>query len=486
MAALALGLVNAEGQTELFGLFPDFCDEAVPLVHVCHLFDETNVGYYCPNVNPKPERNVRFCGGTMSAVLELFIARARDVSIAEAAPRLGLVLKGNAAEQAMACPHCGGKDRFALNTAKNKWNCRGGSVGGNDAIGMAAHSLGLDVTRRPEFPEACGAVLGEAVPDGAEQLTAERRAEIKADAEARAEKAARDAAERAAEADAFRDKELKKCRGIYEAARPGATDAAHYVYARSGLPVDLALVHCRAMRFEPKLTYWHGKDERGHACDIWCGPALVLPFVDGEGQQIGIHQTWIDLERAPKFRPQLICPDKREALPTKKMRGTKKGGLIPVVGQMNATRWVVGEGIENVAAWFAAELAEDADLAHSTFYAAAGDIGNLAGAAARSGRFAHPSQTKTDAKGVARPVMMPSPEPAADRLGEGFPLGSHARELLFLGDGDSEPVWTAAHMARAEARAGLIAPGIEVMTARPPRGRDWAEVIAMALRCEAA
>jgi hypothetical protein len=60
------------------------------------------------------------------------------------------------------------------------------------------------------------------------------------------------------------------------------------------------------------------------------------------------------------------------------------------------------------------------------------------------------------------------------------------RELLFLGDGDSEPVWTAAHMARAEARARAIAPGIEATTAWPPRGHDWAEVIAMALRGEAA
>ncbi|MGJ8570208.1 MAG: DUF7146 domain-containing protein [Hoeflea sp.] len=422
----------------------------------------------------------------MSEIFELFVTRARDVLIAEAALRLGLGLKGRGAEQAMPCPHCGGKDRFALNTAKNKWNCRGGSVGGNDAIGMAAHILGLDVARRPEFLESCGAVLGEAVPDGAEQLTAERRAEIQADTEARASKSEREAATRAAEADAFRDKELKKCRGIYEAARPGTTNAARYVYARSGLLIDLALVHCRAMRFEPRLTYWHGKDERDKPRDIWCGPAMVLPFVNSDGQLIGIHQTWIDLERGPKFRPQLICPDKREPLPSKKMRGTKKGGLIPVAGEMSATRWVVGEGFENVAAWFAAQLAEDRPLARPTFYAAAGDIGNLAGAAARTGRFAHPSNVKFDVKRVARPVMMPSPDPDPGRLGEGFPLGTHVRELLFLGDGDSEPVWTAAHMARAEARAELIAPGIDVMTVWPPRGHDWAEVIAMALRGEAA
>ena len=81
----------------------------------------------------------------MSEIIDLFVTLARDVSIAEAGPRLGLAIKGSGAEQAMPCPQCGGKDRFALNTAKNKWNCRGGSTGGNDAIGMAAHILGLDV-----------------------------------------------------------------------------------------------------------------------------------------------------------------------------------------------------------------------------------------------------------------------------------------------------------------------------------------------------
>jgi hypothetical protein len=450
----------------------------------------------------------------MSEIIDLFLTRARDVSIAEAAPRLGLALKGSGAEQAMPCPQCGGKDRFALNTAKNKWNCRGGSTGGNDAIGMAAHILGLDVGRRPEFLEACGAVLGEAVPDEAEPVSEERRAEIRAEAEARAEQAARDAAARESEANEFREKELAKCQGIYEAAREGNPLAASYLKARSGFMRVHVINHCRTIRLEPKLSYWHGKDERGYARDIWCGPALVLPFIDGSGELIGIHQTWIDLDNGPKFRPALYGLSKAgadagredragpptalwpspadldaglyEPLATKKMRGSKKGGLLPLAGDMSATRWVVGEGVENVIAWFGAELTEDQDLALSTFYAAAGDIGNLAGPAARTGRFAHPTATKINAKGAARPVMMPSPEPDPERLAEGFPLGPHVRELLFLGDGDSEPVWTAAHMARAEARARAIAPGIEATTAWPPRGHDWAEVIALALRGEAA
>jgi len=423
----------------------------------------------------------------MSEIIDLFVGRAREVSIAEAAPRLGFVLKGGGAEHAFACPHCGGKDRFALNTAKNKWNCRGGSTGGNDAIGMAAHSLGLDVARRAEFLEACSAVLGEAVPDAAEQISEARRAEIRAETEARAEQAAREAADRDRQSGEYREKELRKCRGIYAGGTlPGAGDAVwRYLMTRTGLPsaavADLGWVH-----IVDRLTYWHGKDERDNPRDIWCGPAMVLPFIDGDGEMIGIHQTWIDMANRPKCRPVLVCPDKGEALPTKKMRGSKKGGLLPVAGEISAMRWVVGEGIENVAAWFGAELADNEALACASFYAAAGDIGNLAGAAARTGRFGHPHDTKADARGRARPVMMPSPDADPDKLGEGFPLGAHVRELLFLGDGDSEPVWTAAHMARAEARARLIAPSIDTCTIWPPRGHDWADVIVTALRGRAA
>ncbi|MGJ8570444.1 MAG: DUF7146 domain-containing protein [Hoeflea sp.] len=414
----------------------------------------------------------------MSEIIDLFVARARDVTIGQAAPLLGLALKGRTVEQAMPCPHCGGKDRFAINTAKNKWNCRGAATGGNDAIGMAAHIHGLDVTHRAEFLEACGLALGEAVPDAGEQVSDARRAEIRAQAEARAAQAAADAQERERQGNVYRDKELAKCRGIYEAATADwmTLDVASYLTARTAIG-NSHLSLFGAVRYAPRLTYWHGKDERDNPRDIWCGPAMVLPFVDGDGAMIGIHQTWIDLGAAPKLRPSLICPDKREPLPTKKMRGTKKGGLLPIAGKVSASRWVVGEGIENVCAWLGKELRHDEACAQSTFYAAAGDIGNLAGAAARTGRWKHPGETMIDTRGVTRPVMLPSPDPDPERLSEGFPVLPHITELLLLGDGDSEPYWTATMMARAASRAALLAPGVDVRVPWPPAGQDWAETI---------
>ncbi|RVC64849.1 P4 alpha zinc-binding domain-containing protein, partial [Mesorhizobium sp. M2A.F.Ca.ET.046.02.1.1] len=105
----------------------------------------------------------------------LFVEDARAVSIDDAAKRLGLKFSGRRHEHPQPCPHCGGTDTFAFNTAKNKWNCRAGGVGGNDGIGMVAHCEGLDPHRRAHFLEACSIVLGQPVPDEAEQESAEER-----------------------------------------------------------------------------------------------------------------------------------------------------------------------------------------------------------------------------------------------------------------------------------------------------------------------
>jgi hypothetical protein len=67
------------------------------------------------------------------------IGRARDVDIAIAATSLGAVLrKASASERVGACLVCGGRDRFAVNTKKQAWHCRGCNQGGN-AISLVQH-----------------------------------------------------------------------------------------------------------------------------------------------------------------------------------------------------------------------------------------------------------------------------------------------------------------------------------------------------------
>lgn len=414
----------------------------------------------------------------MTAELDLFIEEARQVSIAQAVPLLGLKLAGKRDEHAGPCPVCGGTDTFAFNTRKNKWNCRTGGVGGQDAIGLAAHVLGLTLSTREGFLEACAAVSGRPVPDGGERESDADRAARLARLEALRLKHYEEMARQQADANDFRDRERRRARGIYEAAAPlrgsGMTFGRFYLQRRGcGVPDD------RWLHVADDVTYWHGQDELGRPAPLHSGPAMIAPFIslppvaDGEGFEIiGCHITWIDLDRPTKYRPAIVDPKTGELLPTKKMRGTKQGGLIPLAGRLGALRWLGAEGIENTLAFARWE-----GFRGDTFYFAAGDLGNLAGPADPKSRFAHPEVTKPDRNGIARPVMVAGPVPLIrpDRA-DAMVVADHVDELVLLGDADSERVMTASAMARAKARHARPGRLIPVVWPRP--GTDFAALMA--------
>lgn len=457
----------------------------------------------------------------MTSATDELIEAARAITIADAAERLGLVFARRGTEHPQPCPACGGKDRFSFNTAKNNWVCRGAGTGGGDAIGMAAHVRGLDVTRRAEFLEACSIAAGLPVPVDAERESeadkAGRLARIAERRRANAEEAAR----RDRDASDFREKERARARGIYSHAEALGT---------SDLPYGRFYLNNRCDGFPPvppdgrswlrvafEVTYWHGKDHRGDPVALHCGPAMIAPFImlpssprlrgEEEFMVIGCHITWIDLDNPPKCRPLIADPQTGEILPTKKMRGSKKGGIIPIAGHPAARRWLGGEGIENVAA-----LARAEGWRADTFYFAAGDLGNLAGPADPASRFAHPTLTRTVEKRrqpQARPGVGPEgppdpeasdPEPAEGERSavrtyetpvmvagpvplmrdEGEPqamvVPDHVDELVLVADGDSERVMTASAMARAKARHAR--PGRLTPVVWPVAGTDFAELLA--------
>ena len=80
-------------------------------------------------------------------------AKARAVSIEHEIDRRGIKLRGGV-ERVGPCPICGGEDRFAINTKKGVWNCRGCDVGG-DVIKLVEHLDGVD------FIGACTTLTGE-------------------------------------------------------------------------------------------------------------------------------------------------------------------------------------------------------------------------------------------------------------------------------------------------------------------------------------
>ncbi|MCC4299462.1 DUF7146 domain-containing protein [Aurantimonas coralicida] len=415
----------------------------------------------------------------MSSATDFFIEEARAVTVAEVATRLGIAgLKpAGTAESVGPCPVCGGTDRFSLNSMKNAWNCRGSAEGGGrDAISLAAHLGGHDVARRDGFLAACADVLGRPVPDGDDESDADRQARDARLAERRRMAAAeRERSEKGA--NAWRERERAKARGKWERAGSGRVVTNYLALRLGGHPLP-ALPLLRAIAAEP---YWHGTDDRKNPVALHEGPAMVAPFADAEGVVVGCHLTWIDL-RQRKGRPVLADPEEPgETLPTKKMRGTKKGGLIPLVGfalegerilpKAGRHRLVIGEGIENVLAVGVAE-----GFRADTLYAAAGDLGNLAGPADPKSAFGHPNLTRDDRNGKARPLRVQGPVPKADRApDDAAQAPDQVTEILLVADGDSERFATGAAMLRAERR--LASEGRTVATAWPPAGSDFADLL---------
>lgn len=437
----------------------------------------------------------------MTAAVDSLLAEARSMPLDAAFVALGFALPKRRVglEYVMACPICGGKDRFSLNVRKGKWNCRG-AQGGNDAIGMAAHLRGFDLKTRTGLIEAAAAALGVAPTAAGETETERIEREKRLAAKRRASREKADG--QLAAQDRYRDRERAKAAGKWSAALPIAgSPVESYLRARTGGGIDGV-----GLRFIADEPYWVTRGAEAHSADrdarrdvdaIHSGPAMIGPFVTlnekgGAGEIIGCHLTWLDLARPPKFRPLLkhgeLAGSEPVELPTKKMRGTKKGGLIPLKGDMASTRWVIGEGIENVLAVAYAESGGVENTADS-FYAAAGDLGNLAGPGELKGRIGHPELRQANGK----PVMLPSPFPretqeassAAGASGkqaqspdEAMPVPAHVTEILIVCDGDSETLFTAAMTARAVRRLAL--PVREINCAWPPAGKDFCDLMAEA------
>ncbi|WP_246272772.1 DUF7146 domain-containing protein [Oricola thermophila] len=407
----------------------------------------------------------------MSAATDAFIEEARAVGVLEAFDRAGGQrggLRRAGAEWIGPCPVAGGRDGFAIHPGKNAWNCRKCGVGGKDGIGLVAHMLGHDVRTRDGFLSACAAVLMRDPPDGSPETPEARAARERAVAEAR-EKAERAAAAREREQNAFREREIARAQRIVFAAsalREGDPVKA-YLRARGA---DLWQGVPTRIKFHADLPYWADRE----TC-IGAFPAMVIPFMAADGALIGCHCTWIDLSNPPKFRRDFGVDEAGCPRPSKKMRGRKKGGILPLAGHGGrARRWVVGEGVENT---LAVALCEG--FRGDTFYAAAGDLGNLAGKADPASRFRHPTERRTDALGRSRPVFVPGPEP--DWSAEAMPVLDHVEALVLLADADSEPVFTASAMARARKRHG--APGRTVAVAWPAPGHgDFSEWVSDGMR----
>lgn len=412
----------------------------------------------------------------MTTAINLFVEEAKAVTVTEAAALIGIVLKPNQMTWAGPCPACGGRDRFSIHARKQAFNCRQCGGKGKDGIALMALAGGHSLTSRTGFLAACSdALANRPVPEGGETESEEDRQARLERIAARRRKTEVQAAAQEKSANIWREKEVNRARGIYLNAPDGGRPRllAEYLRRRTGFDMHDGVF--ANLRLQPNATYWHGKDERGFERAWYAGPAMLAPFITLDGVITGLHQTWIDLRRPPKFRADLGTGEDGEPLPPKKMRGTKRGSLIPLFGLMQSARWVGGEGIENGLTIAGAE-----GFRADTFYFAAGDLGNLAGPADPASSFSHPQDVVADKRGRIRAVRVAGPVPKPDQApDEAMQVADHVTELMLLADGDSEKWMTAAAMVRAQAR--LSRPGREVWEWRAPDRTDFSSLMTSAI-----
>lgn len=344
---------------------------------------------------------------------EDWIDRARSVSLVEAARELGAKLKGRG-EMVGPCPRCGGKDRFSINTKKGVWNCRG-SEGGGDAISLVMHC------EQVPFLAAVERLTGEPPPGEDTKMAApdvrrERREE-------RREKMLDQVHEERAD----RVRKIASAADVWAERRPFFGSHAEAYMLRRFL--RLTEEETMDLGFIPRLLYrGYATPEAKHATNLGEFPCMVAAVRDVAGNLIAVHRTYLDPERPAK----LVPPGDQEQNKAKKIVGKPTGGLIRLgfIGPVLA----IGEGIETTLSWHRlARTNEDVSLA------AAYSLGNIAGGA--TGTRPHPEKPGT---------QIGNGEP--DMSDPGVVLPPEVKEVILLGDGDSDPYATKAALMTAGRR----------------------------------
>tara|TARA_R110002020_G_scaffold74540_24_gene190688 strand:+ start:7023 stop:8153 length:1131 start_codon:yes stop_codon:yes gene_type:complete len=357
------------------------------------------------------------------------LREAQAVPVAEVVDRLDLKLKRvSAVESAGPCPDCGGEDRFAINTQKNVFNCR---VCGETGDGIALVRLAL----KCEFPAALDWLVGA------------REIEISQEERARREKKrAEDAAQRDAYAARARAYAIEDARNIWASA-VGQDPAPAVAYlAGRGISFPSWPPTIRCLADHPYKRKVGGRLEEFHR-----GPAMIAAIQAPDGRIRAVHQTWIDPDR-PGRKAEILDRD-GGALPSKLVRGSKKGGAIRLSPMpLEGGCLIVGEGIETTASVLVCAPVEGAS------YWAGVDLGNMAG-----------RQIKIEGQ---RHSGIPDLEDE-----DAFLPPRWIERLIYLQDGDSNPAATRAKLLaglrRAQARCGI---GRTEIVAAPP-GMDFNDVL---------
>lgn len=356
------------------------------------------------------------------------------------------------------CPICSGESSSRTATRfecdNDGWVCAVCEDGG-DVIRLAARVLGLDPER--DFVRVVQHLGGgRLIPEDEQRRIDDERK--------------RRESERARESAKYREKERERAWRRWQFAQNiTESQAETYLHRRHALAADMAVPYGAHLRFDPRAPYFVWNPDKKEFVKIYEGPAMLAAITRGDGTFAGVHTTWIDLSRAPKFKGEIINPFTGEIEPTKKIRGSKRGNKIELARCSQPRRLILGEGIEKVLAVWSALVMADDDLREIAAWSSI-DLGNLGGPAVAN--VPHP-EIKTPS---GRSKMVPGPDP--DWSEKGIEIPACVDDLILLGDSTSDKFLTDCAMTRAAARAAR--PGRTVRIVWAPADMDFDEIMGSA------
>jgi len=342
------------------------------------------------------------------------------------------------------CPICGGSTRngrFEVRPDTGSWMCAVCQDGG-DVITLVQKVEGVDFRTAVER-------LGGTEPESEES----RRRREAVHARRRQDQEAASAR--------WREDERRRVHKLWLEGRPIAGTAVEAYLAARRLTVP-AGAHLRALADVPLFGERTGD---GPPPVLHCGPAMLAAITGPDRRFAALHTTWVDPGR-PGRKIEVANPTTGELEPAKKVRGSKKGGHIALVRHPAPTRLFIGEGIETVLSVWCALVQLGSPLLEGAAFWTSVDLGNLGGPAAAT--IAHPV-LKTPA---GRPRRIPGSEP--DFGGPAIVPPDSVRNIIILGDGDSEPVLTRTTAERAACRWSQK--GRTVSLAMAPPGKDFNDI----------
>lgn len=287
-------------------------------------------------------------------------------------------------------------------------------------------------------------------------------------AEKREKERAAKQAKRDADAEYYRQSTRKRMYVVWNNALPIAgTLAEAYLRHRGINPPSFDGVR---LRFIADMPFFDGEEEgedgRKYPRVIYTGPAMVAPITDNAGVFRGCQFTWIDLSQR-NGKAVILHPDTGESVSDKgrKSRGSTKAAHIDLLGPRNPEQIISGEGSENpLSVWYAMSAC-GIDLSKTAFWALI-DLGNIGGRATEQVRY-----TNADGK----PQQCPGPDP--DMEEEGVKLPPTVKDVVLLGDGDSDPVLTQCGLYRGAQRWIAANDRVLVRVAWSPPGADFNDMV---------